>query len=299
MILYLDNGDQLRGDVLCSAVLRSDLAPIPCTLEAEVRLTDEIEAARLVEGKTLKTAADDSFTIVKAQRITGRSTQGDRVQEGVRITALLTACLPIAYVRDRAIIKEGAGLAAIYRSAGATIKGIDGDFPVPRFYCPIGETPSYHIARILQEEGGAVRWKNGRLKFFTLSDMMRQKVSRTFRETGVERVETGFLERHSVPWFYSLNESGGFVYGNRTKARRARYSPFKNALRLRNMTHCLVRKMIAKVPYDQRICAGDVVQTSSGEQYAVITAAHVFDSGAMSGEGQDAYTKLWLGVVED
>lgn len=121
----------------------------------------------------------------------------------------------------------------------------------------------------------------------------------TFRETGVERVETGFLERHSVPWFYSLNESGGFVYGNRTKARRARYSPFKNALRLRNMTHCLVRKMIAKVPYDQRICAGDVVQTSSGEQYAVITAAHVFDSGAMSGEGQDAYTKLWLGVVED
>ena len=144
MILYLDNGDQLRGDVLCSAVLRSDLAPIPCTLEAEVRLTDEIEAARLVEGKTLKTAADDSFTIVKAQRITGRATQGDRVQEGVRITALLTACLPIAYVRDRAIIKEGAGLAAIYRSAGATIKGIDGDFPVPRFYCPIGETPSYH-----------------------------------------------------------------------------------------------------------------------------------------------------------
>lgn len=299
MILYLENGTQLRGDVLCSAVLRSDLAPIPCTLEAEVRITDDIEAAQLVEGKKLKTAADDEFTIVKAQKIIGRTTQGDRMQSGVRVTALLASCLPVAYVRDRAIIKENAGLASIYRSAGATIKGIDGDFPVPRFYCPVGETPSYHIARILQEEGGAVRWKGGRLKFFALTDMMRQKVSRTIQETGVERVETGFLERHGVPWFYSLNDAGGFVYGNRTKARRAMYSPFKNALRLRNMTKCLVRKLTVKIGFDQRISAGDLVQTSSGEQFVVMTAAHVFESGAMSGDGQNAYTKLWLGVVED
>lgn len=299
MILYLENGDQLRGDVLCSAVLRSDLAPIPCTLEAEVRLTDEIEAAQLVEGKKLRTATDDEFTIVKAQKIIGRTTQGDRIQSGVRLTALLASCLPVAYVRERAIIKENANLAAIYRSAGATIKGVDGDFPVPRFYCPIGETPSYHIARILQEGGGAVRWKGGKLTFFALSDMTQQKISYTIQETGVERVETGFLERHTVPWFYSLDDAGGFVYGNRGKARPALYSPFKDALRLRNMTKCLVRKLTAKIGFDQRICAGDLVQMSSGEKFVVMTAAHVFESGALTGDGQNAYTKLWLGVVED
>lgn len=299
MVLLMQNGKQIRGDLVISAVLRSDLAPIPCTLEAEINPGDEGIERQLVEGKTLSTAYGDSFTIVKSEKIIGRTTQGERLMTGLRLTALLTACLPVAYVRERAIIKENAGLSAIYRSAGATIKGVDGDFPVNRFYCPIGETPTYHIAKILQEEGGVVRWKKGRLKFFTLQDMMQQKPSRTFQSTGIDRVETGFLERHSVPWFFSVDDTGAFTFGNRAKARKALYAPFKNVQRLRNMTRCLVRKMTVKLAFDVRICAGDVVQSESGEKFAVMTAAHVFESGTDTGETQNAYTRLWLGQVEE
>lgn len=299
MVLLMQNGKQIRGDLIISAVLRSDLAPIPCTLEAEINPADEGIDKQLVEGKTLSTSFGDTFTIIKSEKIIGRTAQGERLMTGLRLTALLTACLPVAFVRERAIIKENAGLSAIYRSSGATIKGVDGDFPVNRFYCPIGETPTYHIAKILQEEGGVVRWKKGRLKFFTLQDMMQQKPSRTFQATGIDRIETGFLERHSVPWFFSLNDAGAFTFGNRSKARKALYAPFKNVQRLRNMTRCLVRKMTVKLSYDVRICAGDVVQSESGEKFAVMTAAHVFESGTDTGETQNSYTRLWLGQVEE
>lgn len=299
MLLFLPNGDQIRPDAVSSAVLRSDLAPIPLTLEAEIRTGEaEIEKA-LEEGKTILTSTGDTMQIVKSVLVRGDNVQSDRLLSGVRITALLQSCLPLAYVRSRAIIKEKASLAGIYRSAGATIKGIVGDFPVDRFYCYVGETPTFHVAKILQEEGGSVRWKNGKLRFFSLKDMMAQDPIRVIPDNGQDNVTTGFLERHTVPWFYSLDDSGGFVFGNRDMARKALFSPFKNVQRLRNATRCLVHKKTMKIAFDARIAAGDVIQTTNGERYAVITAAHVFESGADEGQLQNAYTRLWLGQVEE
>ena len=57
--------------------------------------------------------------------------------------------------------------------------------------------------------------------------------------------------------------------------------------------------MTARVDYDIRLCAGDIVQTQDGEKFAVMTAAHVFKSGFDNGVTQDAYTRLWLGQVEE
>ena len=282
-----------------SSVLRSDLAPIPVTLEADIRAGDDQFDKLLSEGRLISTASGDEFYIVKSVRIDGSTVQDDRRLSGYRITAIINACLPVAFVRSRAIIKENASLAAIYRAAGATIRGIDGDFPVPRFYCPVGETPTFHIAKILQEQGGVVRWKNHRLQFFTLSDLMRQKVSRTISGNATDTVQTGFLERHSVPFFFSLNEAGAFVFGNRSKPRKALYSRFKNVQRLRNLTRCLIHRKTAKMPYDIRICAGDVIQDLDGTKYAVQTAAHVYESGTDSGDMQNAYTRVWLATVEE
>lgn len=299
MILFLSDGNQIRGDLIVSAVLRSDLSPIPLTLEADIRAGDETMDGQLEEGQCLTTAADERLFIVKSVKVRNREVQGDREQVVFRITALLEACLPVAYVRDRAIIKEGATLSSIYRAAGATLKGVVSDFPVPRFYCPVGETPSFHVARILQEEGGAVRWKGGKLHFMTLKDMAAQEPVIVLPTSGTERTESGFLERHQAPWFFSLNDSGGFVFGNRSKPRSVRYSPFKTEGRLRNMTRCLIQRRTAKTKYDQTLCAGDLVAFDDGSRMIVVTVAHVFKTGSDSGGGMDAYSRLWLGEVEE
>lgn len=298
MILFLSNGRQIRGDLIDQAILRSDLSPIPVTLEADIRAGDDDFEARLQEGQLLKTVSGDEFYIIKSERTASRASLGDKELAGFRITALLNCCLSVAYVRSRAIIKENATLSAIYRAAGASVPSIQSDFPVPRFYCPIGQTPTFHIARVLQEEGGVVRWKNSKLQFIRLQGILDGKVVRTLPETAALDVNTGFLERHEVPWFFSLDEAGGFVFGNRDKPRSVQFSPFKNVQRLRNLTRCLIHRKTAKILYDINICAGDVIAFTGGTKYAVITAAHVFKSGSTDGGATEAFTRLWLGEVE-
>jgi hypothetical protein len=253
-------------------------------------------AKRLAEGKII-TAGSDDLHIVKSNRSIERAAQGGREVSTVRLTALLDACHSIAFVRRRALIKERVPLSAIYRAAGATIKAVDADFPVPRFCCPVGETPSYLISRLLQEEGGVVRWKSGRLKFFRLDDLFAQKASANLPNNATEEVDSGFLERHEVPWFFSLQDDGRFAFGNQSKPRSVRFSPFKNAQQLRRMSRCLVQRKIAKIAFSGHLAAGDLIPFVDGVPLVVITAAHVFESGT-DGGSSNQYSRLWLGSLE-
>lgn len=297
MILFLADGNQIRGDLIVSATLRTDLAPIPASLELDVRGGEESIERLLAQDQILSTGSGDKFRIVKSGKVQRKDVQGERLMAVMRVTALLDACHGIAFVRSRAIIKEQASLSMIYRAAGATVKAIDADFPVPRFYCPVGDTPTFQIARVLQEEGGVVRWKEGRLGFVRLPDLFKQEPVVTVPHSAAEDVESGFLERHEVPWFFSLDDAGGFVHGNRDKPRTAMYAPFTNEQRLRNMTRCLIRRKVAKLPLNMRACAGEAVEFADGKKLAVMTAANVWESTGDGGAGQN-YTRLWLGELE-
>ena len=297
MILFLANGKQIRGDLIRSAVIRSDLAPVPLTMEAEIRTDDDL-LKQLAEGGALTLASGDVLRILKQEPSPSRQAQGMREMAGVKITAMLEACHTLAFVRERAIVKEGTSLAAIYRAAGAKISGIEADFPVPRFTCPVGDTPSFSVARVLQEEGGVVRWKNGKLHFFRLSDLFKQKPILTLPENIGGDVESGFLARHEVPSFFSVAPNGSVLLGARTKARTVQFSPHKDAQRLRNMSRCLIVAKTPKINLAGQVAAGDLVQIVGGMPLVVITAAHVFESGT-DGDGSNQYTKLWLGRLEE
>lgn len=302
MILYLNNGSQIRGDLIKSAVLRSDMAPVPITLEAEIR-TDDDMVQRLTEGELItvggsSASSGDALRIIKSVAVANRVVQGEREMDAIQITAILDACHQIAFTRSRAIIKENASLSAIYRAAGATIKAVDADFPVSRFYCLVGDTPSYHISRVLQEEGGIVRWKSGRLQFFRLPDLFKQKAVMNLPYNASGDINSEFLERHEVPWFFSTNDSGTYIFGNQQKARRVRYAPFKNTQQLRNMSRCLVQSKVSKIHPSMQIAAGDLINFVGDEPLCVITAAHVFESGT-DGSGNNQYTRLWCGKMEE
>lgn len=302
MILYLNSGEQMRGDLIKSAIIRSDMSPVPVTLEAEIR-TDEDMAKKLAEGEMItaggsSVSSGDTLRIIKSTLVENRIVQGNREMDAIQITAMLDACHGIAFVRNRAIIKENAVLSAIYRASGAAIKAVDADFPVPRFYCPVGDTPSFHIAKALQEEGGIVRWKDGRLKFFRLPDLFKQDPIMELPENASDYINSGFLERHEIPWFYSLDDAGGFVLGDQRKPRSVRYAPFMNAQRLRNMSRCLVQRKISNINLSAGIAAGDLINFTGRDPLVVITAAHVFQSGT-DGSGSNQYTRLWLGSLED
>jgi hypothetical protein len=293
VIIFTEKGDQIRGDLINRIVVRSDCVPVPVTVEAEIR-ADESLVKLLKEGKTI-IVGNDLFRIIKTLEVESRVSQGAHNVGGVKLFALLDNCHSVAFVRDKSIIKSTTTLSAVYKAAGATMKGLEGDIPIPRFSCFIGSVPSFHIARVMQEEGGVIRWKNGKMHFIRLPDLFKQKPVMTIPDNASDDVKSGFLERHEVPSCYSVDDKGEVVGGNVKKPRTTAYIPFKNAQQLQNMTRCLIHKKRSKVTLNMKLSAGDLIAVSGANPLAVITAAHVFESGT-NGMGNQ-YTRLWLGEL--
>ncbi len=290
-------GTELRGDLIRFAVMRNDAVPIPCTLEAEIRVDESIKSG-LEEGQVITVGQDeDKFYIIKSIHGDARMSQNAHDTQSVKITALLENCYTVSFVRDKAIVKEKATLSQCYKASGATLQSIDADFPIDRFMCYVGESPTFHISRALQENGGIIRWKKGKMTFFKLPDLFKQEPVHSIADNAAQDIKSGFSERHAVQSFYSLDENGAFVYGNKEKARSARFMPHMNEQQLRNLTRCLVQRKIAKIYYNEAICAGDLINVVNAPPLVVVTVAHVYTSGT-DGGSTEQFTKLWLSSME-
>lgn len=296
-LFYDDDGEKqlIDGEYLKSFVLRNDLVPIPVTLEADIRVEDE-SLPFFKQGQKVYTANDDEFIILKSEPISSGKVQGGNIAQFVRITAVLSSLINACFVKEKSIRKKNTTLANVYRAIGCRADAIEGDLTVPLFSCMAGEPPSYQIAVILQESAGVMRWRDGKLAFMRLDDLFTHEVITDIPIAAGETVESGFLERHEIPSFYSVDDSGNFIYGNKEKARTARFVANKDQLTLKNMSTCLVLKQVSRIAYNDNIVAGDLIQVSADESLIVITAAHVFSAG-IDGDPPRQYTKLWLGEL--
>lgn len=296
-LFYDDDGEKqlVDGEYLKSYVLRNDLVPVPVTLEADIRV--DAESIKFFEqGMKVYTAGDDEFIILKSEPMSSGKVQGGDVAQLVRIIAVLSSLVNACYVKEKSIRKTNTTLADIYRSIGCRADTMQGDLTVPSFNCMAGESPSYQIAVILQESAGVIRWRAGELAFVRLDDLFKQEPITDIPIVAGETVVSGFLERHEIPSFYSVDENGEFIYGNKEKARTARFVANKDLLTLKNMSKCLVLKQVSRIAYNDNICAGDLIQVGPEENLVVITAVHVFTKGT-DGDSPRQYTKLWLGEL--
>lgn len=296
-VFYEDGGDKLLvdGEYIKKAVIRSDLVPIPVTLELDIRVEEDSKIF-FEQGKKLYTGNGDEFTILKSEVVSSGKIQGGNMAQFVSIIAVLSALIDACYVKDRSIRKVKTNLSDVYRSIGCKLQGIDGDFSVSEFNCLAGEPPSFQISVILQESGGVITWLDGRLGFKTYNDLFSQEPLTDIPIYSAESVSSGFIERHEIPTFYSVNDQGDFIYGNQNKSRTLRFVPNKDEITLRNMSTCLVLKQVSRIGYNDNIRAGDLIQVNEKDSLVVITAAHVFSVG-IDGDPARQYTKLWLGEL--
>lgn len=301
-IYYDDDGEKtlLDGKFLKSCVVRTDLVPIPVTVEAEIRV-DSSTKHFFEQGSTIYTSNQDEFVIIKSEEITSDKVQVKDLAQSMKIIAVLSSVVDAAYVKEKSIKKDKTTLTNIYRIIGCKLKKIVGDFTVPTFCCLAGDPPTFQIAMILQESGGVICWREGELHFIALRDLFSQEVLTDIPIVSAQNVQNGFMERHEIPSFYSINEAGEFIYGNREKARTARFIANKDEVTLRNMSTCLVKKQESRIAYNENINAGDLIRVGVDENnnpinLVVITAAHVFSAG-IDGDTPQQYTKLWLGEL--
>ena len=294
MIVRLPNGDLLRGDVIKRLVVRSDLSPIPLTVEVDLRADDDL-VRKLKPGVVMQAGPyDDPIAIVKSDVVVDRAVQGGRILQTLRITALLEPVHRLAYLNHRAIVKEKAALSVVYRSCGASIRAITRDFQVPRFSVFAGQAATFAIAQTLAEEGGVVRWKNGRMEFWRIADLSRQEPSITFADHSAEDQESPFIERHSIPAWWSIDAEGQAVIPDQDAQRPRRFVSRTDRSRLKNLSVRLVRRKIIKTALIGRAIAGDIARLPGADDGLIVqTVAHVFESGT-DGRGSSTYSRFWL-----
>ncbi|MCA8037132.1 hypothetical protein LGM46_29630 [Burkholderia arboris] len=282
----------LRGDFVLSADLRFDLAPIPATFEARLRITPQTAAD--YRDNALITVNEMPFRIIKSEPSPNAGgVQGSSPIAAVSIVALPEGCQAVARPLTRAVVFRNAGLAAIYRACGATVP-LDGDFVVGRFSCFIGSVPTYRIAQVLQEESAVVTWRKGRLSATRLRELFQQQPLDALDIESADDVYSGFLEADQIPAYFSVGPDGAFVQGQRSGAPQAmQYSPRKNVRELNAMNRVMVRRKVVSGVLNPTIRAGDLFDVR-GTPLAVMTAVHHMENDT-DGQGMRQLSKFWLG----
>lgn len=290
-------GKQVRGDLIVKAVLRSDLAPIPLTFEGEFRVDGDFSAS-VEEGKPIEVAGN-GMVVIKHERVTIKQQQGGRLIDAVKITAVLAGIEQLSFIRDTPVIKENKSFLECLKACGVTLP-LEGDFPVPRFSVFKGFIPSYQVSMVLQEESRALNWcfRTKKLIATRLLDFPSKPPFNGGMITGNKVDQSEFLERHTVPTFYSIKDDATLVMGDKSVARNTMFVPKKTADQLFNMTRALILTHSGKIPYSGTMQAGDVVQLTTGDKRVVLTIAHVFKSGTDGHDAQDQYSRVWLGEVK-
>lgn len=296
MQVYPQGADSpIRGDMMVRTVFRTDLTPIPATVEFEVRKTPEMEKS-VTEGSVVRVGIDmTEFLLVKVmQRSDPESSHGGRPYPTISAVGILASCAPIAQRMQRAVIRESSSLGEIYRACGATLR-IESDFTVPQFSCFVGMVPSFEVAKVLQEEAGVLVYAAGKIKFRRLAELRDSKAQQTMSADQVQTTQSGFLERHVVPFAITTSTENAIVTGRRESARGAIYRPRGDQRIVNNLSVALVQRAKVRSGLVPGFNAGMRVDVGTAPHIA-ITAAHVYESGA-DGESGEQYSQFWLGEV--
>lgn len=295
MNVYLrEGGDLLPADVMLKWVGRSDLTPIPRSLEFTVKLIDGVQE-RLKAGTSIWAGRENlRYEIVKTDRAQPLGqVQGKSQQQAMKVTALLHRCASVARPLNSAVILTNTTLGAIYRACGAFMP-VASDFAVPRFTCFKGHEPSYPLAQALQEEGAALVLRNGSITAMRLTDMAKQAPLADIGQVDSSaKIESEFLQHQDVPSFYSVNDSAAIVRGQMGQARRVAFMARADERQLRNASCVLVRSKTVDSNICQQYQAGDVLRVG-GDNLVIITAAHAFEN--LEG-AQESRSRLWLGSL--
>lgn len=293
-VFLREGGDMLPTDIVIKWRGRSDLTPIPRTLEFTVKLVDGVED-RLRRGTQVWAGRENlQYEIVKTDRAQPLGQiQGKNQQQAMSVTALLSRCASVAKPLNSAVILTDTTLGAIYRACGAFMP-VASDFAVQRFTCFKGKEPSYPLAQALQEEGAALVLRGGSIMAMRLTDMAKQIPKADIGQVdSTARIESEFLQLQDVPSYYSVDDSASIILGQMGQARRVAFIPRADVRQLRNASCVLVRSKTVDSTICQQIQAGDVLRVA-GENLVVITAAHAFDNN----EGaQESRSRLWLGSL--
>lgn len=294
MNIQLEDGSQIGGSSLISAIYRTDFVPVPVTLELVVKADDKLYR-QLIVGKKLYAANGTVLSIVKSQVINEQSIKAGKRIAAIHVIAVLDGCEPLLSVVNKAVILTNTSFNEVYRALGAKVR-IKRDIKLASFICLKGQMPTTPIALALQKEGAVIYHGTNGLMVMRLNELFSGDAV-LFDKSAVQWVNNPSQVNHSNVNYLSIDDNGSDIIGNVRAQRSIRYYPRADNRELQNLRRILITKATITRQLDNRLEAGCGVLIDA-QRLVVLTGAHRYDSGALGGPAVTA-TKAWLAQIED
>ena len=295
MRVMLSNGQMIGLDRFISGVNRFDCVPVPATLEFQVLLDDEMD--KLLQENSTISIGDHylELTIVKrAVKNTG-VIKDDRLLTVGAYIAVLKGCESLIVPAKSAIFAEDTSIGACLRAGGSRLK-VREDVPLVKYFCALGATPTYEIARMCGQEACVIHCDaEGKIIVKRLSQIMNAEHTLELEKSSIQWIENQAQINHSIPTYQTINADGSTVEGSLKSGVKTSFYPNLDARRVKNLSTVLVTRGTAIRSYSPSLIAGDVI-LCAGKKYVIVTVAHRFDTGILGAPSVSA-TKIWLAEV--
>lgn len=294
MNIQLEDGSSIGGGNLISAIYRTDLVPVPVTLELVVKADDRLHELLLVD-KTMTTPKGVSLAIVKSQVINEQSIKAGKRIAALHVIAVLSGCEPLLGVTKKAVSLDNTSFNEVYRALGAKVR-IKRDIKLASFICLKGQMPTVAIAKALQKESAVICHSEQGLSVIRLNELMVGEAT-LFDKSAVQWINHPNAIRHGNINYLSIDDNGSDILGTSRAERSIEYYPRADNRELQNLRRILITKATITRQLDDRLDAGKLIAVDD-KTLVILTGAHRFESGALGGPAVMA-TKAWLAQVED
>lgn len=289
IIIVAKTGHVISSADLVTATLRTDLVPVPVTLELTALSTTELDKALVVGAELLVGDLGISITIIKAMPVKTQVIKNGRRIGGVACTGVLSSCKQLMAPVNNAINLTAATFGGAIRASGATIAIAD-DLPLPRFVCFKGQIPSHQIAKYLQQEAAVVVFRRGQLSIIKIDALLADEPIAKYDSSAIAWIDSPSVQATKTPSFVSMGADGSSVEGeNTTTGHPVSYMPGLDTRQLKNLEKVLITRGTMIRPLDYKLQAGQIIQIGKAKLAILTSANHVNTS-----TNSVMATKVWL-----
>ena len=292
-IAILSTNKVISASELIVATLRTDLVPVPVSVEFAVKHTKELEQQLVSGAELLVTDIPHSFEIVYANPIKSQTIKEDGRIGGISCIAVLKGCKKLLSFASNATVLDQTSFNAAYRACGASNIRLGEDIPLPEFICLKGRLPTERLALYLQQEAAVICFKDLKISVLKLDAIFKQDPILKLDPSEVQWIDSKVLEKHQKSSYVAVDANGTTIGDDTTtQGQSVIQKAGLDARQLKNLEKVLIPRGIVHRPINFELNAGDLVEIDK-KNYVILTAAHHVETGAIGGN-VGSETKLWL-----
>ncbi|MFC4953078.1 hypothetical protein [Acinetobacter puyangensis] len=277
---------------LLNATLRTDLVPVPVSLEFTVQDTEQLSAALVLDAQLSIGDFGVMLNIIKVAPLKTQLVKNGRRIGGIACVAIPVGCNRLIQAANNAVILEQTSFNSAYRACGAKI-GLGSDLPLPEFICLKGSLPTQRIALYMQQEAAVIGYQNKKICALKIDALFKQEAKQKIDPSAVTWIHSDRLANIEKASYVSVDDDGSTVLGEDTTSdqkiiQRARLS----SRQLKNLNKVLIQRGTIMRPLMTDLNAGDLINIDS-KNYVIVTAAHLINTGSLGGASAMA-SKFWI-----